>query len=203
MSRCLAKKICQPIDILLFLLFETTSMDVQAIINKYYTPGTKLYSIYMSHAEDVKNKALCIAQQHPELAVDVHFIEEAAMLHDLAIFKTNAPHIGCYGTMPYICHGYLGRELLSSEGFPRHGLVCERHTGIGLRLEEILSRKLPVPHRDMTPVSLEEKIVCFADKFYSKSQLGKEKSVKKIRNGLKKHGEYQVKVFDEWCDMFL
>ena len=178
-------------------------MDVRAIINKYYIPGTKLYDVYMSHAEDVKNKALRIAQKHPELAVDVRFIEEAAMLHDIGIFQTHAPRLGCEGMMPYICHGYLGRELLTAEGFPKHGLVCERHTGVGLRLEEILNRELPVPHRDMRPVSLEEKIVCFADKFYSKSQLGREKTVKKIRSGLKKHGEYAVGVFDEWCEMFL
>lgn len=178
-------------------------MDIQAIINKYYKSGTKLYNIYMSHANDVTDKALRILQKHPELAVDVHFIEEAAMLHDIAIFKTHAPHIACEGKIPYICHGYLGRELLAAEGFPKHGLVCERHTGVGLRLEEILNRKLPVPHRDMRPRSLEEKIICFADKFYSKSQLGREKSVKKIRSGLAKHGKYQVKVFNEWCEMFL
>ena len=178
-------------------------MNVQAIINNYYTPGTKLYNIYMSHAEDVTNKALRIVQQHPELAVDVRFIEEAAMLHDIAIFETHAPHIGCTGTMPYICHGYLGRELLTAEGFPKHGLVCERHTGVGLRLEEILHQELPIPHRDMQPQSLEEKIICFADKFYSKMQLGREKSVEKIRMGLEKYGKYQVTVFDEWCEMFL
>ena len=178
-------------------------MDVQAIINKYYTPGTKLYDIYMSHAEDVANKALRIVQKRPELAVDVRFIEEAAMLHDIAIFQTHAPRFGCEGTMPYISHGYLGRKLLTAEGFPKHGLVCERHTGVGLRLEEILNRELPIPHRDMRPLSLEEKIVCFADKFYSKSQLGCEKTVKKIREGLQKHGKYHAKVFDEWCEMFL
>ena len=194
---------CKCAVFFLLLYSKIRKMNVQAIINKYYTPGTKLYDIYMSHAEDVKNKALRIVQQHPELAVDVRFIEEAAMLHDIAIFQTHAPHIACEGTMPYICHGYLGRELLIAEGFPKHGLVCERHTGVGLRLEEILNRELPVPHRDMQPLSLEEKIVCFADKFYSKSQVGREKPVKKIRSGLKKHGKYQIKVFDEWCELFL
>ncbi|MDR0333470.1 MAG: HD domain-containing protein [Dysgonamonadaceae bacterium] len=178
-------------------------MDIQATINKYYKSGTKLYDIYMSHANDVTEKALHIVRKHRDLAVDVRFIEEAAMLHDIGIFKTHAPHIACEGNFPYICHGYLGHELLTSEGFPKHGLVCERHTGTGLRLEEIISRQLPVPRRDMRPQSLEEKIVCFADKFYSKAQLGREKSVKKIREGLGKHGKYQVEMFDEWCDLFL
>lgn len=178
-------------------------MDTQAIIEKYYTKGTKLYNIYMSHVTDVTNKALSIAHKHPELAIDIKFLEEASMLHDIGIFMTSAPHIYCRGEYPYICHGYLGNDLLQREGFPKHGLVCERHTGAGLSLKTILKRKLPIPHRDMRPQSMEEKIICFADKFYSKSKLGKEKSVKKIRRRLRKHGKHQVKQFDEWCEMFL
>ncbi len=178
-------------------------MDPLSIIQKYYTEGTKLYDIYLTHVTQVTEKALSIAQRHPELAVDVRFIEEAGMLHDIGIFMTDAPHIACKGTFPYICHGYLGRELLTAEGFPKHGQVCERHTGTGLSLETIINRKLPIPHRDMRPVSLEEKIICFADKFYSKSQLDKEKTVKKIRQNLSKHGKQQVEIFDEWCELFL
>lgn len=178
-------------------------MNPHTIIDKYYTKGTRLYDIYISHVTDVTNKALAIAQKHPELAIDVHFLEEAGMLHDIGIFMTKARHIACKGKLPYICHGYLGRDLLTAEGFPQHGLVCERHTGTGLSLETIVTRKLPIPHRDMQPKSMEEQIICFADKFFSKSRLEKEKSVKKIRSGLGKHGTHQIKRFDEWCDMFL
>ncbi len=173
------------------------------IIHKYYKPGTKLYDIYISHVIDVTNKALLVAQKHPELAIDVKFLEEAGMLHDIGIFKTRAPHIACEGNFPYICHGFLGRELLTQEGLPRHGMVCERHTGTGLSLETILQKKLPIPHRDMRPRSLEEKIICFTDKFYSKSQLGKEKPIKKIRESLRNHDTHQVEIFDEWCEFFL
>lgn len=178
-------------------------MDTQAIIEKYYTKGSKLYDIYMSHATDVTNKALSIAHKHPELSINTQFLEEAAMLHDIGIFMTKAPRIYCNGDYPYICHGYLGSDLLKSEGFPMHGLVCERHTGTGLSIENIVKRKLPIPHRDMRPQSLEEKVICFADKFFSKSKLGKEKSVNKIRRRLRKHGKHQVEQFDEWCEMFL
>jgi uncharacterized protein len=178
-------------------------MDPQLIIDKYYKKGTKLYNIYMSHVTDVTNKALSITHKHPELAVNVNFIEEASMLHDIGIFKTHAPRIGCYGEYPYICHGYLGNELLTNEGYPKHALVCERHTGTGITLQMIIEKNLPLPHRDMVPVSMEEKIICFADKFYSKSHLGKEKSIKKIRRSLAKHGEQQVAIFDEWCELFL
>lgn len=173
------------------------------IIHKYYKPGTKIYDIYISHVTDVTNKALKIAQKHPELAVNVKFIEEASMLHDIGIFKTNAPRIACKGDYPYICHGYLGHDLLVEEGFPKHALVSERHTGTGLSLKTIKRRKLPVPHRDMRPVSLEEQIICFADKFYSKSKLGIEKPLNKIRRSIKNHNSHDVKIFDKWCEMFL
>ena len=178
-------------------------MDPHTIIDKYYTKGTKLYNIYISHVTDVTNKALKIARKHPDLAIDVKFLEEAAMLHDIGIYLTRAPLIYCKGEHPYIQHGYLGSELLTKEGFPKHALVCERHTGTGLSLETILKRKLPIPHRDMTPQSMEEKIICCADKFFSTSKLGREKSVKKIRKNLGKHGKHQTEQFDEWCEMFL
>ena len=178
-------------------------MQTLDIIQKYYKPGTRIHGIYMSHVTDVTNKALLVAQKHPELAVDVKFIEEAGMLHDIGIFKTNAPRIACIGNFPYVCHGYLGRELLTEEGFPKHGLVCERHTGTGLSLETIIQKKLPIPHRDMRPQSLEEQIICFADKFYSKSKLGEEKPLKKIRLAIKNHSTHDVDIFDKWCEMFL
>lgn len=107
-------------------------------------------------------------RKHPELNLDTVFLEEAAMLHDIGIFLTHAPGIQCFGTEPYICHGYLGAGLVRKEGFPRHALVCERHTGAGLSLKDIMDQKLPVPHREMLPVSMEEQVICFADKFFRK-----------------------------------
>lgn len=178
-------------------------MDPLVIIEKYYKKDADLYNILISHSTDVMNKALSIAKKHPELEIDTDFVREAAMLHDIGIFLTNAPSIECYGIAPYICHGYLGRELLNAEGYPLHGLVCERHTGVGISIEEIKIENLPLPHRDMRPVSIEEKVICFADCFYSKTSLGKEKSIEKIRRGLLRHSAKSLNIFDEWCIDFL
>ena len=104
-------------------------MNPFTIIDKYYTQGTALYDILVDHSRLVTQKALEIANAHPELNADAEFISEAAMLHDIGIFLTDAPDIECHGTRPYICHGTLGSELLKKEGFPRHALVSERHTG--------------------------------------------------------------------------
>ena len=77
-------------------------MDTQLIIDKYYKKGTKSYNIFMSHATDVANKALSIVHKHPELAVDVQFIEEPPCC-TISDFSRHAPH-GCYGKY-HICHG--------------------------------------------------------------------------------------------------
>lgn len=178
-------------------------MNPLDLINKYYPEENELKQILLVHSRSVADKALSMAKRHPELNLDLTFVEEAAMLYDIGIFETDAPGIQCFGTFPYICHGYLGAELVRREGFPRHALVCERHTGAGLSLSDILSQNLPVPHRDMLPVSLEEQLICFADKFFSKSKLDIEKSIEKARKSVARYGEDGARRFDRWCTLFL
>ena len=178
-------------------------MSPELLIDKYYPQPNELKQILLNHSHSVADKALWIADHHPELNLDRDFLYEAAMLHDIGIFLTDADGIHCFGDKPYICHGYLGAELIRDEGFPLHALVCERHTGAGLSLAQILEQNLPVPHREMVPLSLEEQVICFADKFYSKTHLDKEKSVEKARKSLVRYGEEGVKRFDYWCELFL
>ena len=87
--------------------------------------------------------------------------------------------------------------------YPRHALVCERHTGAGLSRETVEARALPIPPHDMLPVTLEEQLICFADKFFSKTKLDREKPLEKIRKGLAAYGQEDVKRFDGWCELFL
>lgn len=178
-------------------------MDPLKIIRKYYCVDSEAYPLLVDHSRQVASKAVGVAKMHPEMDLDISFIEEAAMVHDIGVFLCNAPDIGCYGDAAYICHGYLGAELMRREGFPRHAWVCERHTGTGISLEMIENRQLPLPHRDMRPQSLEEQLICFADKFYSKTKPGIEKPVEKIRQSLRKYGEKEILRFNEWYKLFL
>lgn len=178
-------------------------MNPLDIIAKYYPADSEAYRILVTHSRSVAEKALAIARMHPEMNLDIAFIEEAAMLHDIGVFKCNAPVIDCHGEAPYICHGYLGAELMREEGYPRHALVCERHTGTGISLAMIDEQHLPLPYRDMRPVSMEEQLVCFADKFFSKTKLTKEKPVDKVKQSLAKYGEETVRQFESWCKLFL
>ncbi len=177
-------------------------MDPLKIIEKYYSKNPKLMEILIKHSQAVAEKALKIAKKFP--SVDKDFIYSASLLHDIGVIFTYIPELNPEGKYPYIAHGYLGREILEKEGLPRHALVCERHIGVGITKEEIRRKKLPLPERDMVPLSLEEKIIAFADKFYSKHPGGiiKENTVEEILSNLKKHGEEKVKIFKEWLKLF-
>ncbi|MDM8555682.1 HDIG domain-containing protein [Desulfococcaceae bacterium HSG7] len=179
-------------------------MDPTLIIKRYYAPDSQAYTALMAHSEYVVEKALKAACHVKHLKPDTRFIEEAGMLHDIGIVQTHAPKMGCFGEHPYICHGYLGREMVEKAGFPKHALVCERHVGVGLSVNDIHKQKLPLPVRDMRPVTLEEQIISYADKYYSKSKgkFGKQKSLKKIRRQLKKIKKDYVVQFDQWLELF-
>ena len=178
-------------------------VDYQAIIDKYYPSECELRRILLVHSREVADRCLAIAKRHPELPLDQEFLEESAMLHDIGIFQCHAPSIACTGSQPYICHGYIGGELLRAEGLERHALVCERHTGTGLSRQQIERQQLPLPlDRSYEPQSLEEQVVCYADKFYSKSHIDKERTVLETAQSLEKFGPEGVQKFLKWVDLF-
>lgn len=170
---------------------------VYELIDKYYAENAELKHILITHSEQVRDRALAIIDAHPEWEVDRQFVEEASMLHDIGIFLCNAPKIYCAGTHAYIEHGFLGAELLRLEGLHKHALVAERHTGTGISLDQVLREELPIPAQDYLPISLEEKIICYADKFYSKSHLGEEMDRTKIRHNIWKYGHDAIVRWDE------
>ena len=77
-------------------------MDYQAIIDKYYPADDELRRVLLQHSRQVADRALQIAKKHKELPIDVQFLEEAAMLHDLGIFRCDAPSIHCHGTPTFV-----------------------------------------------------------------------------------------------------
>jgi len=146
-------------------------MNCEALIHKYYAGQPELEQILLTHSRQVADLCMQICDRHPELGLDRQFLREAAMLHDIGILRTNAPGIQCFGTEHYIRHGLIGGEMLRAEGLPRHARVAERHTGTGLTPEAIQRQNLPLPLQDYSPETLEEQLVCYADKFFSKTKL--------------------------------
>jgi uncharacterized protein len=169
-------------------------MDPFALLARHYEPASLAHRVLVVHSVLVARKAREIAgalrRRRPGAALDLEFVVEAALLHDIGIGRCQAPEIGCTGPEPYIRHGVIGRELLEAAGLPCHALVCERHTGAGIPREEVRAAGLPLPERDYLPLSLEEKVICVADKFYSKkpARLWEEKSIAEIERRLAKWG---------------
>ena len=176
-------------------------MNPKEIIAYFYPQDTGLRRLLIRHSEQVRDKAVLIARENLELNPDMELLSNGAMLHDIGIGKCKAHNIYCLGAEPYIRHGILGAEMLRNYG-KEHGIdmepyarICERHTGCGLTAEEIKSAGLPLPEKDFLPETAEEKIICLADKFFSKSGNMKEKKLRSIVRGMEKFGQPQVQRF--------
>lgn len=180
------------------------TVNVEAILHKYYDSGSDALSVLLTHSRCVAEKALVLSDRVAHLKPDRLFVYEAALLHDIGMIRTWAPEIGCRGASPYILHGTLGAVMLESEGLFRHARVCERHTGAGLSVVEIIEADLPLPHRNFLPDTLEEKIICYADKFFSKNidTLTREKPMAKVRRLMANYGGHQLSRFDALAALF-
>lgn len=169
-----------------------------AIIDKYYPAGSPLRDIYVTHCRAVADLALRIAAER-HLDVDLALVEDAAMLHDIGIVRCHAPGIHCHGSEPYLRHGIIGAAMLRAEGAPEAwARVAERHTGAGLSAADIIAANLPLPHRDFLPESVEERLICYADKFFSKTpgHLTEPKPLERVRASLAKFGPDQSARFE-------
>lgn len=202
-------------------------MNYLDIIHHFYPEDTPLRRLLLLHSECVRDKALQILEgsgfrglvsgfrvQGSNLNLDL--IIAGSMLHDIGICATCAPGILCEGTESYICHGTIGarmlRQLVAEGSFSAEDAamleacarICERHTGAGLTRQDILSQGLPIePAVDLLPETLEEQLVCLADKFFSKSgDPRKEKSLEHVRRSMMKFGADSLARFDALCSTF-
>ena len=177
-------------------------MIYESLINKYYPEDDALRRLLLKHSRQVADRCMLIAHHHPELQLDEQFLEEAAMLHDIGIRWCHAPAIFCLGNEHYIRHGVIGAAVLRDEGLERHARVCERHTGTGITREQIERQRLPLPLADYLPETQEEHLVCYADKFYSKSHPDRVLSVEQAAQSLEKFGHEGVEKFLAWAARF-
>jgi len=182
-------------------------MNVEQIIDEFYMENLPLRKILLTHSKAVAEKAIAIAPT----GVDKQFVYDAAMLHDIGIVKCDAPGIECFGTEPYIKHGLCGAAMLrenaskwgmSGEEIEPYARVCERHTGAGLTAKEIENQKLPLPKADFLPETIEEKLICYADKFFSKTRPTEEKSIDRVEASMRKFGKDTISRFNELRKLF-
>ncbi len=178
-------------------------MNAYSIIDHFYPDNNSFKKLLLLHSNQVREKALQILS-NCELQLDRTLVEDGALLHDIGIGRCHAPSILCNGTEPYLAHGIIGAAMLreldpSLEPYAR---ICERHTGTGITAAEIVAQKLPIPVKDYLPETAEEKLICLADKFFSKSGDLQEKSLADIRRSLSRFGSDTLARLDEMCALF-
>jgi uncharacterized protein len=82
--------------------------------------------------------------------------------------------------------------------------VCERHTGTGLTKEVIVQNGWNLPVKDFVPETLEEQLVCFADKFFSKTRFLREpRSFGQVVESMRKISDESVEKVEKWAQMFM
>ena len=104
------------------------------------------------HSLKVAEKALEIAYEIYKEGVDLDLVEIGALLHDIGRSHTHG-----------FKHAIIGGKILRERGYPSNlSRICETHILGGLDKED--AKYLNLPEIDYLPNSLEEKIICLADK---------------------------------------
>jgi uncharacterized protein len=128
----------------------------------------------IEHCQAVRRIALRLAREIERrgVKINVELVGDGAALHDIGRARTHG-----------IAHGIEGGRLLREMGLERLAPFAENHLGGGIPAEE--AAELGLPPRDFVPVTLEEKVVAYADKLVEGSRvIPFERSVEEFRRKL-------------------
>ncbi len=104
------------------------------------------------HSLKVSEKALELAEKITDGNINLKLVEIGALLHDVGRSKTHGFN-----------HAIIGGKILRERGYPKElARICETHILGGLDKED--ANNLGLPQKDYIPQTLEEKIICLADK---------------------------------------
>lgn len=133
-----------------------------------YAPDAKAAQSVFAHTSIVFRIAKDLALKN-KLDIDWQILETGCLIHDIGVFECE--EYQAKNPKPYIQHFLLGSLIVRAEGFnDQIAKMVERHIGIGLTAEEIVKQNLPLPPFDFLPETVEEKLLCYADKFHSKDK---------------------------------
>jgi uncharacterized protein len=143
----------------------------------------------ISHCEAVAKLALETANALKErgLKIDSELVEVGALLHDIGRSKTHTVH-----------HAVVGAEIAEAADLPDSVVsIIKRHVGGGITASE--AKKLGWPEDVYVPITLEEKIVSYADKLIENSKRAPiEITVEKLSKERKAEAAERVrKLYDE------
>jgi len=143
----------------------------------------------ISHSKAVTKLALETANALKErgLKIDSELVEVGALLHDIGRSKTHTVH-----------HAVVGAEIAEAAGLPESVVsIIKRHVGGGITDSE--AKKLGWSEDVYVPVTLEEKIVSYADKLIENSKrVPIERTIEKLSKEPKAEAAERVrKLYEE------
>ena len=104
------------------------------------------------HSISVANKAIGIAGKIKNSKINMELVEIGGLLHDIGRSKTHG-----------FKHALIGGKIVRERGLSKTiARICETHILGGLDKED--AKEMGLPEKDYLPKTLEEKIVCLADK---------------------------------------
>lgn len=140
--------------------------DIQSMHKRYSGGDERLFELVFTHCQIVADIALWCADQIDE-AVDLELLKAACLLHDIGSYSYMHE---AYERNVYAQHALLGAKILEAEGVDQ--LICdavETHVLMGLTKQDITTAGMRLPERDFIPNSIYGEILCYADRFHSKS----------------------------------
>jgi uncharacterized protein len=107
------------------------------------------------HEMAVSRKALKMAYAVVDHPVNLELVKIGALVHDIGRCVTHK-----------LDHGIVGGEIIRELGFcDKLARIAECHVLAGITKEEAI--EIGLPAKDYLPKTIEEKIVCLADKYFS------------------------------------
>jgi uncharacterized protein len=143
----------------------------------------------INHCKAVTDLALetASALHKKGVKIDFELVEIGALLHDIGRSKTHSVH-----------HGVIGAEIVKSAGLPDSVVsIVKRHVGGGITASE--AEELGWPKDVYVPVTLEEKVVSYADKLIEKGERAPiDITIEKLEGKMKYEAAERVrKLYDE------
>ncbi len=137
-------------------------------IHQRYAQNDTVFNLVYEHCQIVAEIAAWIVK-HKKLDIQPDLLEAACLLHDIgtyALFDSNGRTDNEHN---YKQHAIFGAALVIEEGYDtRIADIIRTHVLMGLTKNEIVEGGFGMPRNDYMPLTLEARLLCYADRFHSK-----------------------------------
>lgn len=170
-------------------------------LHKKYALSEELFDVIYTHCLAVWRIAeqLIVTKEHN---LDNELVKAGCLLHDIGTYKLIEPSEG--SSVAHVNRGVAGEQILIEEGMSKAlcGIVAH-HVGHKLTAERIADSLLPLPQRDLSPKTAEERLVNYVSKLHARSDEPQFNSVDAYRTFINNLGvEYAVDDFESLVKEF-